>query len=85
MRPIKFRAKMPEKEWLTVEEVAILLGLNKFTIYRHIKSGKLLGRRFGKCWRFNKKDFDKDIYLKKAKSMPRIYNASVNSSEGKSD
>jgi len=44
---------------LTVEEVARYLRLNKFTIYRLARDGKIPAFKIGKTWRFRKDMLDK--------------------------
>ncbi len=46
---------------LTPREVADELQLNLLTIYRYIKSKKILAIRFGRSYRVDKKDLDKFI------------------------
>ncbi len=48
----------------TIDEAAEALKLNKFTLYRYIKSGKLKGAKIGRDWRFTEeqlKDFLKSM------------------------
>jgi len=41
--------------YLTIEEAAKLLKLNKITIYRMARKGKLPAIKFGKVWRISGK------------------------------
>lgn len=47
-----------ELEFLTVEEVARILKVNKMTIYRYIKAGKIVAYRVGKDLRISKKELE---------------------------
>lgn len=48
-----------ESKFMTVKEVAELLQLNRMTIYRYIRAGKLTAYKVGKDLRIKKEDFDK--------------------------
>ena len=52
-----------ENKYLTVEEVAKILRVNKRTVYRLAEKGKIPAIKFGKSWRIN---FEKlEIFLEK--------------------
>lgn len=42
-----------ENKYLTIEEVAKILRVNKRTVYRLAKKGKIPAIKFGKSWRIN--------------------------------
>lgn len=44
---------MKQEEFLTIEEVAKRLKVNKVTIYRWVRKGKLPAVRFGRVWRIS--------------------------------
>lgn len=44
---------------LTIEDIARELRLNKMTIFRYLKSGKITGVKIGGSWRFNKEELDR--------------------------
>lgn len=44
---------MKQEEFLTIEEVAKRLKVNKVTIYRWVRKGKLPAVRFGRIWRIS--------------------------------
>lgn len=46
-------------EFLTVEEVAKILKVNKMTIYRYIKAGKITAYKVGKDFRIKKGEFER--------------------------
>lgn len=46
------------KEIMTPEQVADYLQLNKETVYRYIKEGKLLASKLGRNYRIKKEDVD---------------------------
>ena len=43
---------------LTTKELANYLKLTEVTIYKYVKEGKILGRRVGSRWRFDKNQID---------------------------
>ncbi len=56
----------PEKEFLSLEETADLLGVNYQLIYKLVRSGELPSARVGKVYRVIRRDLD--AYLEKSKS-----------------
>jgi excisionase family DNA binding protein len=40
------------ERWLSVEEIAVHLGVSKETIYRWLDGGKIPSHRMGRLWRF---------------------------------
>lgn len=44
-----------DKDILTIDEAAKYLNLNKETIYKHVRSGDLPGKKIGNKWRFSKR------------------------------
>ena len=44
---------MPEKPYLTVDEVARRFGINVTTVYRLVQQGKLPAFKIGNQWRFS--------------------------------
>ncbi len=50
--------RKPEGRLLTVSEVAELLRINKSTVYRMAKQGRLPATRVGRQWRFRKSVLD---------------------------
>jgi excisionase family DNA binding protein len=44
---------MPEKPYLTVEDVAKRFGVNVTTVYRLVQHGKLPAFKIGNQWRFS--------------------------------
>ena len=45
-------------EILTTKELAKYLKLTEVTIYKYVKEGKILGRRVGSRWRFDRDKID---------------------------
>ena len=45
---------MGDKEYLTVEEVAVRFGVNPTTVYRLAQRGTLPGFKVGNQWRFSR-------------------------------
>lgn len=54
---------------MTIKEVAELLRVNKMTIYRYIKAGKIEAYKIGKDFRVSKIELDK--FLEKIKVQRR--------------
>ncbi len=48
---------MEEKEFYRAEELAAKLDVNVMTIYRYIKSGKIIAYKFEKEFRVRKEDY----------------------------
>lgn len=59
-----------DAEYLSLEEVADLLGVTYQLIYRLVRSGELPAVRLGKLYRVSK--FDLDGYLERSKSVNSI-------------
>ncbi len=57
-RGIQFKPKLP-KEFLSVNSVATLFGLNPKTIYRALWDGRLPAYKIGKAWRIAKRDLER--------------------------
>lgn len=51
-------------EYLTLEEVSKKLKVNKTTVYRMAKKGKIPAFRFGKVWRVDNKKLERMIERK---------------------
>ena len=47
--------------WLSVEEVAVYLGINRGTLYKWIKRKSIPARKVGYLWKFRKEEVDKWI------------------------
>ncbi len=56
-----------ETEYMSLEEVAEMLGVTYQLIYRLVRSGELPAVRLGKLYRVSKADLDK--YLERSKAM----------------
>ena len=56
-----------EKGYMSLEEVAEMLGVTYQLIYRLVRSGELPAVRLGKLYRVSKSDLDK--YLERSKAM----------------
>ena len=54
-----------ELKYYTVEEVTELLKVTKVTLYSHIKSGKLVGKKVGRKWIFTEQQIKDFAELKK--------------------
>jgi excisionase family DNA binding protein len=47
-----------EDRWLSVDEIAIYLGVSKDTIYTWVTSKAMPGHKIGRFWRFKQADVD---------------------------
>ena len=45
-----------DKKWLSVEDIADELGINKMTVYRLLDAGTIPGYRFGRLYRVKPED-----------------------------
>ncbi len=50
---------MPEAEYLSPKEAAVVAGVSVQTIHRRIKDGTLPARKFGQLWRIRRADLDR--------------------------
>lgn len=46
------------ERWLSVEEIALYLGISKETVYRWLDRGKIPAHRIGKLWKFQTSEVD---------------------------
>ena len=46
------------ERWLSLEEIAIHLGMSKVTLYKWIESGKIPGHKVGRNWKFKISEVD---------------------------
>jgi len=49
---------MVEKQWLSVEEIAIHLGVKKDTIYKWLGKKHIPAHKVGRLWKFDKVEID---------------------------
>lgn len=61
------KSMSPDKKYLSIEEVADLLGVNYQLIYRLARSGELPAARIGRVYRVAVSDLD--AYLEKSKKV----------------
>ncbi|MFH0909535.1 MAG: helix-turn-helix domain-containing protein [bacterium] len=61
----------PDKEFLSLEEVADLLGVNYQLIYKLVRSGELPAARVGRVYRVLRRDLDR--YIEHSKTMGGDY------------
>jgi len=58
---------MQEQErWLSVEEIAVHLGINRDTIYKWIERKQMPAHKLGKLWKFKVSEIDDWIRAGKA-------------------
>ena len=48
-----------EDRWLSVEEIAVYLGVKKDTVYKWIERKKMPAHKLGKLWKFKIQEIDK--------------------------
>lgn len=71
-KPKTVRAARPGPV-MTVDQVADYLQVNRLTVYRYVREGKIPAARFGKLYRVLKTDVDG--FLEARKASPRTYGA----------
>lgn len=47
-----------DDRWLSVEEIAVHLGLSKDTIYTWVSTKGMPGHKVGRLWKFKKQEID---------------------------
>jgi len=67
------RTKDGRSDLMTVEQVADYLQLNKLTVYKYIRDGRLPAARLGKAYRIRLADVD--AFLERQMSHPRARQA----------
>lgn len=53
---------MTDDRWLSVDEIAVYLGISKETVYRWLDRGSIPAHRVGKLWKF--KPLEVDAWVK---------------------
>jgi excisionase family DNA binding protein len=53
--------------YMSLEQIAKLLGISERTVVRLIEEGKLVGFKVGRSWRFDQADID--AYVKRQKEL----------------
>jgi excisionase family DNA binding protein len=49
---------MTDDRWLSVDEIAVYLGISKETVYRWLDRGSIPAHRVGKLWKFKPSEID---------------------------
>ena len=62
------RERIGLSEIMTVEQVAEYLQLNKLTIYKYVREGRIPAAKLGKAYRIRKSDVD--LFLERLKMRP---------------
>ncbi|KJS30573.1 MAG: transcriptional regulator [Desulfatitalea sp. BRH_c12] len=47
-----------EDRWLSVDEIAVHLGIKRDTVYKWIGERKMPGHKIGRLWKLDKKEVD---------------------------
>lgn len=50
---------MDENRWLSVDEIAVYLGVKRDTIYKWIDRKQMPAHKVGRLWKFGKDEVDK--------------------------
>lgn len=62
---------MNEERWLSVEDIALHLGVSKETVYRWLEKEKIPAHRVGKLWKFRASEVDRWVTGGGASDVPR--------------
>lgn len=57
------------ERWLSVEEIAVHLGISKETVYRWLEKEKIPAHRVGRLWKFKASEVDQWIVAGGAESV----------------
>lgn len=57
-RPEPMEGTQMEDRWLSVNEIAVYLGITTDSVYRWIESKSMPAHRVGRRWRFRKEEID---------------------------
>jgi len=49
---------MTEDRWLSLEEIALHLGVKKDTVYKWLAAKKIPAHKVGRLWKFSKSEID---------------------------
>ncbi len=63
---------MPDETFLTTDEVLAYLQVNRTTVYRLIKAGKIPAVKVGRQWRFRKTDIDAWLERERSHRVPPV-------------
>ena len=59
-----------EERWLSVEEIAVHMGVSKEKVYRWLEGGKIPSHRIGKLWKFKATEVDEQVRQGGASAPP---------------
>ena len=54
---------MVEDRWLSVDEIALYLGVKRDTVYKWIDRKRMPGHKVGRLWKFRKEEVDQWVRL----------------------
>ena len=54
---------MTEDRWLSVDEIALYLGVKRNTVYKWIDRKQMPGHKAGRLWKFRKEEVDQWVRL----------------------
>ncbi len=60
-----------EDRWLSVDEIAIYLGIKRDTVYKWLEKKDLPGHKIGRLWKFRKEQVDEWVHSGKAAAVKR--------------
>jgi len=61
---------MTEDRWLSVDEIALHLGIKRDTVYKWISERQMPGHKIGRLWKFKKMEVDEWVTLEGGKDLP---------------
>jgi excisionase family DNA binding protein len=47
-----------DDRWLSVDEIAVYLGVSKDSVYDRVSTGRMPGHRVGRLWKFKRSEID---------------------------
>ena len=59
---------MTDNRWLSLEEIALHLGVKKDTVYKWLAAKKIPAHKVGRLWKFDKAEIDNWVKSGKASS-----------------
>ncbi len=64
--------QMMEDRWLSVDDIAVYLGIKRDTVYRWISERNMPGHKIGRLWKFKKEEIDEWVKSSSVRRSPTI-------------